>query len=265
MSAGAIPAQAELLATLNHPNIAAVYGLEKSEGLTGIVLELVEGDTLADAIARGPIPIDDALRIARQIADALEAAAKGVVHRDLKPVNIKVTPDGFVKVVDFGLAKMLEAEGPTPSLAMSPTLSVPVGGPHGGHATITGAILGTAAYMSPEQARGKPVDRRADIWAFGCVLYEMLTGRQVFETGQTVVTSNDARARRAEHDSSECEDLTYRSWFTHSPSSVIMAEKEAGMGDKGGKKDKEKIKQQQVKKQKQEEQKKQDKARPRTP
>ena len=119
--------------------------------------------------------------------------------------------------------------------------------------------------MSPEQARGKPVDRRADIWAFGCVLYEMLTGRQVFETGQTVVTSNDARARRAEHDSSECEDLTYRSWFTHSPSSVIMAEKEAGMGDKGGKKDKEKIKQQQVKKQKQEEQKKQDKARPRTP
>ena len=198
--------EAELLATLNHPNIAAVYGREKSEGLTGIVLELVEGDTLADAIARGPIPIDDALRIARQIADALEAAAKGVVHRDLKPVNIKVTPDGFVKVVDFGLAKMLEAEGPTPSLAMSPTLSVPVGGPHGGHATITGAILGTAAYMSPEQARGKPVDRRADIWAFGCVLYEMLTGRQVFETGQTVVTSNDARARRAEHDSSECED-----------------------------------------------------------
>ena len=179
--------EAELLATLNHPNIAAVYGLEKSAGLTGIVLELVEGDTLADTIARGPIPIDDALRIARQIADALEAAhAKGVIHRDLKPANIKVTPEGFVKVLDFGLAKMLEAEAPAPSLALSPTLSVPFGGPQGGHATFTGAILGTAAYMSPEQARGKSVDRRADIWAFGCVLYEMLTGRQVFGTSQTV-------------------------------------------------------------------------------
>jgi len=183
--------EAELLATLNHPHIAAVYGLEAvrpSTGsgpeLTAIVLELVEGATLADLIARGPMAVADALPIARQIAEALEAAHnKGVVHRDLKPSNVKVTSDGTVKVLDFGLAKMLEAsaaEGesnPPSSLSMSPTLSV--------HATQTGVILGTAAYMSPEQARGRPVDRRTDIWAFGCVLYEMLTGRQAF-SGPTV-------------------------------------------------------------------------------
>jgi eukaryotic-like serine/threonine-protein kinase len=178
--------EAELLATLNHPNVAAVYGLEKSGGVTGIVLELVEGETLADVIARGPIAYAEALPIARQIADALDAAhERGVIHRDLKPANIKVTPDGKVKVLDFGLAKMLETGRPgdlgSPgglSPTFSPTLSV--------HATDAGVILGTAAYMSPEQARGKPVDRRTDIWAFGCVFYEMLSGRKVFETGETV-------------------------------------------------------------------------------
>jgi Tol biopolymer transport system component len=169
--------EAELLATLNHPNIAAVYGLEKTNDLTGIVLELVEGETLADLIARGPL--GEALPIARQICDALEAAhEKGVIHRDLKPANIKVTPTGQVKVLDFGLAKMLEPDASPTSLTMSPTLSV--------RATYAGVILGTAAYMSPEQARGKPVDRRTDVWAFGCVLFEMLTGRQAFDPGETV-------------------------------------------------------------------------------
>ena len=172
--------EAELLATLNHPNIGAVYGLEEGDGHNAIVLELVEGGTLADLIARGPLPIDDALPIATQIADALEAAhERGVVHRDLKPANINVAPDGHVKVLDFGLAKLLETSpAATGGLSMSPTLSV--------HATYAGTILGTAAYMSPEQARGKPVDRRTDIWAFGCVLFEMLTGKQVFATGETV-------------------------------------------------------------------------------
>src|SRR5580765_223739 len=140
--------EAELLATLNHPNIAAIYGLEDSGGSRAIVLELVEGETLADSISRGPIPLDETLRVARQIVDALEAAHdRGVVHRDLKPANIKITPDGKVKVLDFGLAKMLESPAVASSLSMSPTLSV--------HATYAGVILGTAAYMSPEQARGK--------------------------------------------------------------------------------------------------------------
>jgi serine/threonine-protein kinase len=172
--------EAELLATLNHPNIAAIYGLEESERGRAIVLELVEGDTLADVITRAPIAVDDALRLARQIVDALEAAHdRGVVHRDLKPANIKVTLDGKVKVLDFGLAKMLESPAAVSSLSMSPTLSV--------HATYAGVILGTAAYMSPEQARGKQVDRRTDIWAFGCVLFEMLAGKQAFDTpGDTV-------------------------------------------------------------------------------
>jgi eukaryotic-like serine/threonine-protein kinase len=179
--------EAELLATLNHPNIAAVYGLEDSPS-TGsaqapsraIVLELVDGETLADLIARGPVPLDDALRMARQIVDALEAAHdRGVVHRDLKPANIKITPDGKLKVLDFGLAKMLESPAMASSLSMSPTLSV--------HATYAGVILGTAAYMSPEQARGKMVDRRADVWAFGCVVFEMLTGKRTFDpAGDTV-------------------------------------------------------------------------------
>src|SRR5262245_40239033 len=171
--------EAELLASLNHPNIAAIYGLEHADGVVALVLELVEGETLADLIARGPIGLADALPSARQIAEALEAAHdKGGVHRDLKPANIKVTPDGRVKVLDFGLAKMLENDPKSSSLTMSPTLSV--------HATYAGTILGTAAYMSPEQARGKPVDRRTDVWAFGCVLYEMLTGKQSFEPGETV-------------------------------------------------------------------------------
>ena len=171
--------EAELLATLNHPNVGAVYGLEESGGATAIVLELVEGETPADRIARGPVPIEDALPIARQIADALDAAhERGVVHRDLKPSNIKITTDGRVKVLDFGLAKMLEHEGAAGALTMSPTLSV--------HATRAGVILGTAAYMSPEQARGKPVDRRTDVWSFGCVLFEMLTGRRTFEAGDSV-------------------------------------------------------------------------------
>src|SRR5438552_2500393 len=171
--------EAELLATLNHPNVAAVYGLETEGGITGIVLELVEGDTLADMIARGPVAITDALQIARQIADALEAAHdKGVIHRDLKPANIKVTPEGNVKILDFGLAKMLGQEHAASSLSMSPTLSAAP--------TYAGTILGTASYMSPEQARGKTVDRRTDVWAFGCVLFEMLTGKQAFEGGETV-------------------------------------------------------------------------------
>ena len=166
--------EAELLAALSHPNIAAVYGLEKSDTVTGIVLELVEGETLADIIARGPIAPADALPIARQIADALDAAhEKGVIHRDLKPANIKVTPDGQVKVLDFGLAKLAESAAVSGiSATMSPTLSL--------HATMGGMILGTAAYMSPEQARGRPVDKRADIWAFGAVLFEMLTGSPPF-------------------------------------------------------------------------------------
>jgi serine/threonine-protein kinase len=164
--------EAEILASLNHPHIAAIYDLGREGDSQFLVLELVEGETLAERIARGPIPIDEALSIGTQIADALEAAhEKGVVHRDLKPANVKVTPEGRVKVLDFGLAKIHES-GVHSNLSDLPTVSVmQTGG---------GVILGTAAYMSPEQARGKTVDRRADVWAFGCVLYEMLTGRQAF-------------------------------------------------------------------------------------
>jgi hypothetical protein len=167
--------EAQLLASLNHPNIAAIHGLEESGGARALVLEFVDGPTLADRLAEGPLPIDEALRTARQIAGALEAAHDiGIVHRDLKPANIKLRSDGTVKVLDFGLAKALEhAPASAPSLA--PTVTSP--------AMVTGAgvILGTAAYMSPEQARGRPVDKRTDIWAFGCVLYEMLTGRRAFD------------------------------------------------------------------------------------
>jgi eukaryotic-like serine/threonine-protein kinase len=175
--------EAEVLATLNHPNIAAIYGLEKADGITGIVLELVEGQTLADRIARGPVPLDEALPIAKQIAEALEAAhEQGVVHRDLKPANIKVREDGAVKVLDFGLAKLLDSDavastqtrGFSPGLTNSPTITTPA-------MTMAGVILGTAAYMSPEQVKGRPADKRSDIWAFGCVLYEMLAGRRAFE------------------------------------------------------------------------------------
>ena len=166
--------EARVLASLNHPHIGAIYGLEEADGVRALVLELVEGKTLADRIARGPIPLADTLTIAQQIAEALDAAhEKGIVHRDLKPANIKITPDGIVKVLDFGLAKATAGDGATPDLTQSPTVTA------GG--TREGAVLGTAAYMSPEQARGTPVDKRTDIWAFGCVLYEMLTGQRPFD------------------------------------------------------------------------------------
>ena len=163
--------EAEILAALNHPNIAHIHGLEKSDGTVALVMELVEGPTLADRVAKGAIPIDEALPIARQIAEALEAAhEQGIIHRDLKPANVKVRLDGMVKVLDFGLAKALDpASSENANATNSPTLGM--------HATYAGVILGTAAYMSPEQARGKPLDKRTDIWSFGCVLYEMLTGR----------------------------------------------------------------------------------------
>jgi hypothetical protein len=169
--------EAQLLATINHPNIAAIYGLEESDGSQALVLELVDGPTLADRIARGPIPLEEALPIARQIAEALEAAhEKDIIHRDLKPANIKITRNGVVKVLDFGLAKVWDG-APHADLSASPRL------------TATGlgerAIMGTPTYMSPEQARGQPLDRRTDIWSFGCVLYEMLTGRAPF-AGDTI-------------------------------------------------------------------------------
>ena len=164
--------EAQVLASLNHPGIAAIYGIEETDDTRALVLELVEGPTLADRIAQGPIPVDEALPIAKQIAEALEAAhEQGIIHRDLKPANIKVRPDGAVKVLDFGLAKALQGDGSDPS--ESPTITAA--------ATAAGVILGTAAYMSPEQARGKPVDKRADIWAFGAVLYEILTGQRPFK------------------------------------------------------------------------------------
>ena len=166
--------EAKLLASLNHPNIAAIYGLEKHEGTRFLVLELVEGDTLGEQIKRGAIPVEESLKLALQIAEALETAhEKGVIHRDLKPANIKITPEGKVKVLDFGLAKALEGDVAEASVSTSPTLSMA--------ATQQGVILGTAAYMSPEQAKGLQADRRSDIFAFGCVLFEMLTGRMAFQ------------------------------------------------------------------------------------
>ena len=167
--------EAKVLASLNHPNIAAIYGLEKSGEAPALILELVEGPTLQDRIAQGPIPLVEALPIARQIAEALEAAhERGIIHRDLKPANVKVRDDGTVKVLDFGLAKALEPEQTEEEAASSPTMTMTAA------ATKMGVIMGTAAYMSPEQARGKQVDKRADIWAFGVVLFEMLTGQQAF-------------------------------------------------------------------------------------
>ena len=182
--------EAKTLASLNHPNIAHIHGLEESNGVRALVMELVEGEDLAQRIARGAIPVAEALPIAKQMADALEAAhEQGIIHRDLKPANIKVRPDGTVKVLDFGLAKAMEPHrrGASPSVSQSPTITTPA-------MTQAGMILGTAAYMSPEQARGKPVDKRADIWAFGCVLYEMLTGQRAFD-GRGCLGNAGARHR----------------------------------------------------------------------
>ncbi len=185
--------EGQVLASLNHPNIAAIHGLEESGGVRALVLEYIDGPTLADRLAAGPMTLDEALPIARQIAEALEAAHDhGVIHRDLKPANVKLRPDGTVKVLDFGLAKALESGEAGSRLRQgsgeagsgddtSPTITSPA-------VTGMGMILGTAAYMAPEQARGKPVDKRADLWAFGCVLLEMLTGRRAFEAPDVTST-----------------------------------------------------------------------------
>jgi eukaryotic-like serine/threonine-protein kinase len=187
--------EARTLASLNHRNIAIVHGLEKADGVRGLVMELVEGRTLAERIAQGAIPVDEALPIARQIAEALEAAhEQGVIHRDLKPANVKVRDDGTVKVLDFGLAKLVEPVGTSAATGVatiSPTITTPA-------MTRMGVILGTAAYMSPEQAKGKPADKRSDIWAFGCVLYEMLTGTRTFDGEE--ITDVLAAVVRAEPD-----------------------------------------------------------------
>src|ERR1700726_3898651 len=166
--------EAKMLAALNHPNIATIYGLEQSNGTSYLVMELVAGETLAERVKReGALPIEEALAICKQIAEALEAAhEKGIIHRDLKPANVKVTPESKVKVLDFGLAKAFEGDTANENPSNSPTLSRA--------ATMQGVILGTAAYMSPEQARGKVVDKRTDLWSFGCVLFELLTGKQAF-------------------------------------------------------------------------------------
>ncbi len=175
---GRFEQEARLLASLNHPNIATIHGLEESEGQRFLVLELVPGKTLAERLAAGPLPLEETLGLCHQIAEALEAAhQKGIIHRDLKPSNIKVTPEGKVKVLDFGLAKAFGPEGAATNLSSSPTATY--------SGSREGVILGTAAYMSPEQTRGKPLDKRTDIWSFGCVLYEALTGKQPF-SGETV-------------------------------------------------------------------------------
>ncbi len=170
---GRFQREAEVLASLNYPHISIIHGLEEADGVRALVLELVEGPTLAERIALGPIPVEESLQMALQIAQALEAAHENrIIHRDLKPANVKITPEGTVKVLDFGLAKALETEVSQQELANSPTLTL--------EATREGVVLGTAAYMSPEQARGREVDKRTDIWSFGLVLFEMLTGQGMF-------------------------------------------------------------------------------------
>ena len=200
--------EAQTLAALNHPHIAQIYGLEESGSTRALVMELVDGETLADRLTRGPIPLHDALPIARQIADAVEAAHEaGIIHRDLKPSNIKVRPDGTVKVLDFGLAKGVASPNRTDSdVAISPTITSPA-------MTHAGVVLGTAAYMSPEQAKGQAVDRRTDVWAFGCVLYEMLAGRRAF--GGDDVTETLASVLRNDPD--------WRALPAHTPASVRTA------------------------------------------
>jgi len=193
--------EAQLLAALNHPNIAHIYGVEESNGTRALVMELVEGPTIADRLAKGPLPLDESLQLARQIAEGLEYAHdRNIVHRDLKPANIKVTPEGQIKILDFGLAKALDANTSDADISNSPTISVA--------ATNAGVLLGTAGYMSPEQAKGKPVDRRTDIWAFGCVLYEMLTGKPAFD-GETI-TDKLAAVVRAEPELSQLPEQTPR-------------------------------------------------------
>jgi len=180
--------EARMLAALNHPHIGAIYGVEDAESVHALVLELVEGDTLAERLRRAPVPVTDALAIALQIAEALESAhERGIIHRDLKPANVKITPEGKVKVLDFGLAKAVVSNATSPDLTQSPTVTV--------SGTYEGAILGTAAYMSPEQARGKTVDKRTDIWAYGCVLYEMLTDRSVCGRDSIGCYRSDSPAR----------------------------------------------------------------------
>ncbi|HEY4579839.1 MAG TPA: serine/threonine-protein kinase, partial [Candidatus Acidoferrales bacterium] len=174
--------EARLLAALNHPNIATIHGLEHSDGTHYLVMEWVPGETVAEHIKRkGAVPVDEALAIAKQIAEALEAAhEKPIIHRDLKPGNVKVTPEGIVKVLDFGLAKAFESAAPEEDTSNAPTLS--------GIPSLPGVIMGTPAYMSPEQARGQVVDKQTDIWAFGCVLYEMITGAPPFSAGSMLDT-----------------------------------------------------------------------------
>ena len=183
--------EAKLLASLNHPNIAAIYGLEEADGVRFLALELVPGETLQERVAKGPLPVEEALEVCRQISEGVEAAhEKGVIHRDLKPANVKVTPKGKVKILDFGLAKAFEEETSPADMSQSPTLTEEM--------TRAGVILGTAAYMSPEQAKGKPVDKRADIFTFGAVLYELLTGKRAFE-GETI-TETIAAVLKSEPD-----------------------------------------------------------------
>ena len=187
--------EAQVLASLNHPHIAAIYGFDEAAGTQFLVLELVEGETLADRIKRGPIPVGETIAIARQIAEALaEAHEKGIIHRDLKPANIALSGHDQVKVLDFGLAKLTAAPGggASSSVSMSPTLTTPA------MMTGVGMILGTAAYMAPEQAKGREADKRCDVWAFGCVVYEMLTAKRAFE-GEDI-TDTIASIMRGEPD-----------------------------------------------------------------